>query len=111
MCPGDADRLASVRRAVDHLATHRGGRALLGGNLVTPLATRDEVYAVGGPQPKGTWVYDWVLVEKPPRGNSVPASHEDLSALVARWRTQQDAEVLIDDAHIFLARGRFTDAP
>jgi hypothetical protein len=111
MCPGDADRLASVRRAVDHLATHRGGRALLGGNLVTPLATRDEVYAVGGPQPKGTWVYDWVLVEKPPRGNIVPASHEALSALIARWRAQQDAEVLIDDAHVFLARGRFTDAP
>ncbi|MFP2909741.1 DUF2079 domain-containing protein [Pyxidicoccus sp. 3LFB2] len=111
MCPGNPDRLASVNRAVEFLATHREGKALLGGNLVTPLASRDEVYAVGGPQSDLQLVYDWVLVEKPPLGNIQPVPPEYVGALVARWRTQEGAEIIIDDAHVFLARGRFTDSP
>ncbi|MBZ4421932.1 DUF2079 domain-containing protein [Myxococcus sp. RHSTA-1-4] len=110
-CPGDAGRLASVRRALDVLSTHREGKVLLGSNLVTPLVSRDEVYSVGGPQPRGEWVYDWVLVEKPPMGDTYPVSVEELQAHLARWRAQEGAEILIDDSHVFLARGRFTEAP
>ncbi|WP_164014735.1 DUF2079 domain-containing protein [Pyxidicoccus trucidator] len=110
-CPGNAARLASVSRAVDFLSTHREGKALLGGNFVTPLASRDEVYAIGGPQSDLHLVYDWVLVEKPPMGNIEPVPYAYVAALVARWRTQEGAEIIIDDAHVFLARGRFTDSP
>ncbi len=109
-CPGDSARLASVRRAVEFLSTHREGRALLGGNLVTPLASRDEVYAVGGPQQERALVYDWVLVEKPPLGNIHPVLPEQVAALIARWRAQEGAEIVLDDAHVFLARGRFTES-
>ena len=111
ICPGDAGRLASVRRAVDVLSTRPEGKALLGGNLVTPLVSRDEVYAVGGPHPQGGYVFDWVLVEKPPRGDIYPVAIQDMEALLARWRAQEGIEVLIDDPHVFLARGRFSDAP
>jgi Predicted membrane protein (DUF2079) len=111
MCPGNEARLASVERAVRFLSTHREGRALLGGNLVTPLASRDEVYAVGSPQPEGRPVYDWVLVEVPPLGNIQPMTPEHIAALVARWRATEGAEIVIDDGHVFLARGRFTDMP
>ncbi|QSQ18804.1 DUF2079 domain-containing protein [Pyxidicoccus parkwayensis] len=110
-CPGDAQRLASVWRGVEYLSTHREGKALLGGQLVTPLASRDEVYAVGGPQGAGTLVYDWVLVETPGRGDVWPVKPERIAALLARWRATEGAEILIDDGHVFLARGRFSDMP
>ncbi|RJS20282.1 hypothetical protein DRW03_20965 [Corallococcus sp. H22C18031201] len=108
VCPADALRLASVRRGLDVLASRSEGRALLGGNLVADLVTRDEVYAVGGPQAEGSLVYDWVLVEKPPAGNILPVTPERMAALIALWRGEPGAEVLIDDAHVFLARGHFT---
>ena len=111
MCPGNEARLASVERAVEYLATHREGKALLGGNLVTPLASRDEVYTVGGPQSDLNLVYDWVLVEVPPLGNIQPVPPEYMAGLVARWRATEGAEIVIDDGHVFLARGRFTDMP
>ncbi|NMO17740.1 DUF2079 domain-containing protein [Pyxidicoccus fallax] len=110
ICPADPSRLASVHRAVDVLAANPEGRVLLNGNLISPLAARDEVYAVGGPQPPGKWTYDWVLVEKPPLGNGEPATPEAIQALITRWRAQEGTEVLIDDAYVFLARGRFSDA-
>ncbi|MCP3144638.1 DUF2079 domain-containing protein [Pyxidicoccus xibeiensis] len=110
MCPGNPERLAGVQRGVDYLLTHREGRALLGGNLVTPLATRDELYTIGGPQPENTLVYDYVLVEKPPLGNIQPVPPERIAELISVWRAQEGTEVIIDDAHIFLAKGRFTTA-
>lgn len=107
-CPENAERLASIQRGLDLLASRPEGRALLGGNLVADLVTRDEVYAVGGPQPEGALVYDWVLVEKPPAGNILPVTHERMAQLIDLWRAEPGTEVLLDDAHVFLARGRFT---
>jgi hypothetical protein len=109
MCPGIPARLAAVERAVDIVAAHPEGRVLMGGNLVTPLAARDEVYAIGGRQSDLNLVYDWVFFEKPPLGNIQPVPLEYVGMHIARWRTQPGVEILIDDDHVFLARGRFVE--
>ena len=65
---------------------------------------------MGGPQPDDVHVYDLVLVEKPPRGNVRPITRERMEELITLWRSQPGTQVLIDDANVFLARGRFTAA-
>ncbi|RKH41397.1 DUF2079 domain-containing protein [Corallococcus sp. AB050B] len=106
-CPATGPRLASVRHALDVLAANPGGRVLLEGNLVAEVGARDEAYAVGGPQ-SDDLVYDWVLVEKPPAGSVWPLPAGRMEELISAWRSGPDTQVLIDDAHVFLARGRFT---
>jgi hypothetical protein len=107
VCPGQPERLASVRRGLELLAAHPEGRALLSGHLLAHIPGRDEVYTVGGPQPEGL-AYRYVLVEKPPHGDAYPASAERVGELIAHWRLQEGTQVLRDDAHVFLAQGRFT---
>ncbi|WP_223643619.1 hypothetical protein [Corallococcus sp. EGB] len=106
--PNTPQRLASVGQGVKTLLEHPGGRALLSGNLVAALAARDEIYAVGGPQPPGALVCSWVLVEKP-GGNIIPTPPERMEELIARWRDSPGTRVLIDDAHVFFAQGAFVD--
>ncbi|MFB1485062.1 DUF2079 domain-containing protein [Corallococcus sp. RDP092CA] len=106
-CPATAPRLASVRRALDVLAENPGGRVLLEGNLVAEAGARDDVFAVGGPQPDDL-VYDLVLVEKPPAGSVWPLPAGRMEALIDEWRSGPGTQVLVDDAHVFFARGRFT---
>jgi len=107
-CPGNSERLASISRGLDVIAAHPEGAALLGGNLLTPVTRRRDVFMVGGPQSTADTVYDWVLVEKPPSGDPWPLAAEHVDALIAGWRLTPGARVLIDDAHVFLAHGRFT---
>ncbi|WP_181790913.1 DUF2079 domain-containing protein [Myxococcus llanfairpwllgwyngyllgogerychwyrndrobwllllantysiliogogogochensis] len=107
-CPGDPERLASIARGVDVLARHREGLALLGSNFVSLLADRDDIYAVGGPQPDDGRVYEWVLVEKPPHGEVWPLSYDRMRELIDAWRAEGGTQIVIDDANVFLARGRFT---
>ncbi|WP_199732899.1 MULTISPECIES: DUF2079 domain-containing protein [Corallococcus] len=107
-CPATPARLDALQRAKDVLAVNQGGKVLLGGNLVPDVASRDDIYMVGGPQPDGVLIYDLVLVEKPPLGIPAPVTPERLGELIDLWRSQPDTQVLIDDAHVFLARGRFT---
>ncbi|NTX40046.1 DUF2079 domain-containing protein [Myxococcus sp. CA033] len=107
-CPGDPERLASISRGVDVLTQNRAGLALLGSNFVALLADRDDIYAVGGPQPADGRVYEWVLVEKPPHGDVFPLSSERIQELIDVWRTDAGTQIVIDDANVFLARGRFT---
>ena len=109
-CPATAPRLASLQRAWDVLAANPGGKVLLEGNLVANVAERDDIYMVGGPQPDDVHVYDLVLVEKPPRGNVRPITRERMEELITLWRSQPGTQVIIDDANVFLARGRFTAA-
>ncbi|RKG95666.1 DUF2079 domain-containing protein [Corallococcus sp. CA053C] len=109
-CPATAPRLASLQRAWDVLGANPGGKVLLEGNLVANVAERDDIYMVGGPQPDDVHVYDLVLVEKPPRGNVRPITRERMAELITLWRSQPGTQVLIDDANVFLARGRFTAA-
>jgi hypothetical protein len=107
-CPATPERLASLARGVDLLQQHREGSALLGSNLVAPLADRDDLYAVGGPQPDEGRVHEWVFIEKPPHGDVWPLTPERVSELIDVWRKDAGTRVLIDDEHVFLARGRFT---
>lgn len=106
-CPATGPRLASVRHALDVLAANPGGRVLLEGSLVAEVGARDDAFAVGGPQPDDL-VYDLVLVEKPPFGSVWPLPAGRMEALIGVWRSGPDTQVLIDDPHVFLARGRFT---
>ncbi|RKH52978.1 DUF2079 domain-containing protein [Corallococcus sp. AB050B] len=106
-CPDTPQRLASVGQGVKTLLENPEGRVLLSGNLVAPLAARNEIYAVDGPQPPGTLRYAWVLVEKP-GGNTIPTSPERMEELIARWRKAPDTRLLIDDAHVFFAQGDFS---
>ncbi|NVJ23895.1 MULTISPECIES: DUF2079 domain-containing protein [Myxococcus] len=107
-CPGAPDRLASISRGVDVLAQHSEGMALLGSNFVSLLAGRNEIYAVGGPQPDDGRVYEWVLVEKPPHGDVWPLTAERVKELIDEWRADAGTHIIIDDANVFMARGRFT---
>ncbi|MCP3097843.1 DUF2079 domain-containing protein [Myxococcus sp. K15C18031901] len=107
-CPGAPERLASISRGVETLTRNPEGLALLGSNFVSLLAARDEIYAVGGPQPDDGRIYTWVLVEKPPHGDAWPLTSTRLSELIDVWRGDAATHVLIDDANVFMARGRFT---
>ncbi|MCY0997338.1 DUF2079 domain-containing protein [Myxococcus sp. MISCRS1] len=107
-CPAEPERLASLARGLDLLHQHREGSALLGSNLVAPLADRDDIYAVGGPQPDEGRVHEWVLVEKPPHGDVWPLTSERVSELIDVWRKDVGTQVLIDDKYVFMAKGRFT---
>ncbi len=80
---------------------HSDGSALVEGNLTPLLAKRDKVYQIGGVQPDQQ--YRFFLVEKPPAGNPWPASHADVTELIARWRNDEQSKIIRDDTHVFLA--------
>lgn len=112
-CPEIPGRMESIARGVDLLAKEQAGPALVGGNFVALLADRrDELYAVGSPQPPERLVYEWVLMEKPPRGEIyVPLTHEFMDGLINSWRQDAATRIIIDDPHVFMAKGRFTKFP
>jgi hypothetical protein len=94
-------RLASLRTARERLLADAEGDALVEGNLVPLLVTRPRLFQLGGAQTSGS--YRFVLVEKPPYGDPWPLSHERVGELIDLWRRQEDAEVLLDDEHVFFA--------
>ena len=110
-CPADPAREASVRAALARFEALPPGRALLGSNLVAHVPARPDVSIIDGPQPPDGGGFQYVLVEKPWRGSTYPATPARVEALIAQWRSNAGAELLIDDAHVFLARGQFTLVP
>ncbi|AGC41826.1 hypothetical protein MYSTI_00476 [Myxococcus stipitatus DSM 14675] len=110
-CPDDPARMASIARGVEWLTRERQGPALMGGNFVPLLAHRDDIFAMGGPYPADGRVFEWVLVEKPPRGEIWLLSAERIQELIALWRQDANTQVLIDDPHVFMAKGRFAGYP
>ena len=103
-CPGTPERLESIAAGVAFLSTHTEGRALLGQNLAPALANRPEIYMLEGPQPASMRPYDYVFVEHPPHGAPYPP-WDRTRVLVDGWRAE--GEVLLDNDHVFLARGHF----
>ncbi|QSQ11505.1 DUF2079 domain-containing protein [Myxococcus landrumensis] len=107
-CPDEPERMASIARGVELLTRERQSPVLIGGNFVALLADRDEIFALGSPQPPEGRVFEWVMVEKPPRGEIWTLTAERVRELIAIWRQDVGAQVIIDDPYVFMAKGRFT---
>ena len=109
--PWEANRLASIARANEYLKTHAEGKALVQGNLVPRLVTRPDIYQIGGPHNPAEHTFRYVFLEKSPRGDVWPITLDDYRHLLAEWRSAPDVHVIIDDEHVFLAEGSFSDLP
>jgi uncharacterized membrane protein len=102
----DIGRLFGERRAVieearTYLLDNPVGRAVVGGNLTPLLASRGQVFQIGGAQPEQP--YRFLLTEKPPNGDPWPWSHSDIDRIINEWRINPETTVLRDDSHIFFA--------
>ncbi len=98
-------RLAAVRSATELLLTEDRGKALVEGNLIPLLVTRPFLYQLAGSQDVSNHDYRWVLVEKPPFGDSWPLNHRRVEELITEWRSQPGVRVVVDDEFVFLAEG------
>jgi hypothetical protein len=107
--PGQAARLEAIGEARALLLAQPRGKALVEGNLFPLLATRPDLYTLGGTQGSAGNVYRFVLVEQPPRGDAWPLGGDQLRERIARWRQSPDCRVLRDDASVFFAEGQFGD--
>ncbi|MBI5493473.1 MAG: DUF2079 domain-containing protein [Deltaproteobacteria bacterium] len=105
--PRDPGRLASLARAREYLLQHDDGPVLAMANLTPGLVARRDVYQVEGSHPPGWRIFRYVFVEKLPRGDAWPIGAERYADLVRAWRAEPGTEVIIDDEHVLLARGRF----
>ena len=98
-CTDAPGRAPAIRAALSRVRAEPGP-LFVSGNLLPWLAERDDVYAFGGPQPASV-APRVVLLEKPPCGDTWAQSLDERQATLAAFR---DADVLLDDAHVFAAR-------
>ncbi len=111
MRPWTSDRMAAIERGRAFLMAHRGGNALVEGNLVPRLVVRPYIYQVAGPHDRARLTFRYVFIEKPPHGLPWPVGIPEIERLLAEWRAAPGSRVIIDDEHVFLAEGTFHDLP
>jgi len=109
-CTFNSDRLSSVDKGVKYLLDNKKGKVLLYPNLTLPLAMRENIHMAGSWGPKdGIRVYDYLFIEKNRHGNPHPQTHEYYENLRTESLRSDQTEVIIDDKHVFLAKGRFKE--
>jgi hypothetical protein len=97
-CDDAPGRREALSRALE-VARVAPGPLFVSGNLLPWLASRDDVYAFGGPQPD-TLKPKTVLLERPPCGDTWGQSREVREATFRFWEARR---VLINDGFVLLS--------
>lgn len=106
-CPADPARIRSLDLATDRLMANPDGKALVQGNLVPRMITRDGIHHLGATREDLT-SFRWLLVEKNGLGQTWPGTPETLAETVRQWRNSQDVQAVIDDPNVLLLeQGQF----
>ena len=110
LCPAIPARITALDKASAYLRDNPKGKALVMAHIMPNLATRDHIYQVGLPaiSEKKMGPFQYVLIEKPRKfGDRYPMHDRDFERLLATWKNNPSAQIIIDDEWVFLAKGTF----